>query len=271
MTEEQNHKDNGLKRVLRLIWSPRNRIFLILSLLIVSLLAVLLWTTLMQKSNTIEELPTPPRTLLRKFGADFSSWQDPNSIDYDTLALRLDFAILRAGFTGHDTGTALKSDNAFEEHYKNFNERNVPIGVYWYSCADSVEKAVVEAQAVLRHIKGKNISYPVFFDTEDEYFQIMASPEVLTDAALAFCQTIEAAGYKAGIYSHAYWFRDRMELERLSDYEIWLASWNEVPEQGVPYDILQFTEEGRLAGYDGPLDLNFSNKDYQRKSQPVIK
>lgn len=251
----------SLRRGWMWLLKPENRIFLFLIGLILVLLLIL--ASLLTRPEGDEAMPTPPKTANRLFGADFSSWQEPTEIAYDLLALRLDFAILRAGYTGHDSGIALKPDNAFEAHYQNFTARKIPLGVYWYSCADTAEKGRAEALEVLRMIDGKNIEYPIFWDTEDEYYQIKVGPEQLTEAALAFCRTIEAAGYEAGIYANAYWFRDRLELDRLTDYELWLASWDQQPSRDIPYDVLQFTEEGRLAGYDGPLDLNFSTRDYR--------
>lgn len=250
----------ALKRGLNWLLNPKNRLFFALVVLI--LLLTLALVLLLRKPSSDEKSLTSPRTQARLLGADLSSWQEPTQIAYDLLALRLNFAILRVGYTGNDTGTALKPDNAFEAHYRNFAARKIPVGVYWYSCADTPEEGRAEAQEILRLIAGKKLEYPIFWDTEDEYYQIKTSPEALTETALAFCQTIEAAGYQSGVYANAYWFREQLVLDRLLDYEIWLASWEEQPARDIPYDILQFTEQGRLAGYDGPLDLNFSNRRY---------
>ncbi len=255
-------QDQALKRLRKILTNPKNRVFIILISLIVVLTIVTAFIFMSRPRD--ERIPTAPKMQVRTFGIDLSSWQDPAAMDYKKIAMRIDFAILRAGFTGHGTGTELKKDNAFETHYRNFNNLKVPLGVYWYSCADTAEKGIAEAKEVLRLVKGKNIQYPIFWDTEDEYFQIMASREQLTEAALAFCQTIEAAGYKAGVYSHAYWLRERLDLDQLQDYAIWMASYERYPARDIPYDMLQFTDEGVLAGYDGPLDLNYGFVDFLR-------
>lgn len=62
-------------------------------------------------------------------------------IDYAKVASQIDYAILRAGFTGHGTGASLYKDKEFERHYNNLKALNVPMGAYWYSCADTPDDA----------------------------------------------------------------------------------------------------------------------------------
>ena len=102
---------------------------------------------------------------MRTKGIDISTWQKPSQINYNQLAKEVDFVILRAGYTGRSTGVSLHKDDAFEQHYKSFLKRGIPVGVYWYSCANTKAKGIAEAKKCLEIIKGKTISYPVFIDT----------------------------------------------------------------------------------------------------------
>ena len=52
-----------------------------------------------------------------KKGIDISSYNV--MIDYAKVASQIDFAILRAGFTGYGTGASLNRDKEFERHYNN--------------------------------------------------------------------------------------------------------------------------------------------------------
>ena len=92
--------------------------------------------------------------MVKKKGIDISAWQEPHTINYDVLAKEIDFAILRVGFTGHGTGESLHEDSSFQIHYEALHERGVPLGVYWYSCANPKEKGIREAQECLKLIKG---------------------------------------------------------------------------------------------------------------------
>lgn len=228
----------------------KGKIYLLLMLLLIILIsaaAVLL--------NRKEDVPA--KHLLHPgnvdFGADFSTWQDPSVIDYDKLAPRLDFAILRIGFTDKETGE-FKKDDCFEQHYEEFSRRRVPLGAYWYSDAKNEKEGKAEAEAVLKYIAGKNFSHPVFIDIEDPSLQAFL-PSDLTDAALSFMKVLEKGGYSPGFYSNAYFLSELIYSEKLSAYSCWAAQYHDwAPELGIQY--WQYTNEGRLPGYDGSLDLN---------------
>jgi lysozyme len=194
-------------------------------------------------------------------GIDISTWQEPSKINYDQLAKEIDFVILRAGYTGHGTGVSLHKDDAFEDHYTAFHQRNVPIGVYWYSCANTKAKGVAEAKKCLEIIGGKTISYPVYIDSEDNYHQRPSGKNAITDALVGFCETIEAAGYYTGIYASSSWFNDLTELDRLSPYDFWVAQWSS-KEPTLRHGIWQYSSKGSLSGYSGNLDMNYAYKDY---------
>ena len=73
---------------------------------------------------------------------------------------------------------------------------------------------------------------------------------------MAFCRTIEEAGYRAGIYfnqSLGYmWF----DLSRLDRYVLWLAEYSAAPTFRYHFELWQYSAEGTVAGIDGPVDLN---------------
>ena len=93
------------------------------------------------------------------------------------------------------------------------------------------------------------------------YHQKGAGKKNLTDALVGFCETIEEAGYYAGIYASSYWFEQYTDLTRLTPYDLWIASWsNKRP--SLRHGMWQYTSKGRLAGYGGDLDLNYDYKDY---------
>ncbi len=199
--------------------------------------------------------------MIKKFGIDISVWQKPSSINYDELAQNIDFAILRAGFTGYGTGESLYKDDAFDTHYMELHRRGIPIGAYWYSCANTKEEGIQEAKKCIEIVKDKTLLYPIFMDVEDNHHQRPTSKAILTDTVIAFCETIEQAGYYVGIYSSSSWFGTELDLERLAPYDLWVAQWSE-REPSIRKGIWQFTSKGRLKGYNENLDCNYAYKDY---------
>ena len=197
-------------------------------------------------------------------GIDISTWQKPALINYDILAKEIDFAILRVGYTGSATGRSYAKDAEFETHYAELSKRGVPIGVYWFARSVSPEIAVQEANEVLKHIRGKKIEFPIYYDTEDNVYQRPAGRAAVTAAAKAFCERIEKAGYYVGIYASASWFRTMLDMSQLSQFDTWVAHYG-VSEPGFkPAGMWQYTDKGRLPGYSGNLDLNIAYRDYKR-------
>ena len=196
-------------------------------------------------------------------GIDVSVWQEPSRINYDKLVKEIDFAIIRAGYTGHGTGKSLHKDEHFEKHYAEFTKRGVPVGAYWYSCAVDSTTAKAEADYFLTLIKGKKFGLPIVMDVEDEYHQAEAGKQRLTEAVITFGETIENAGYYFSVYSNQYWFNTYMSLSQLKRFDLWVANWvaKENPMLGLA-GIWQFRSDGRLEGYAGDLDLNRAYKDY---------
>lgn len=201
--------------------------------------------------------------MTKLFGIDISTYQAPSAINYDQLANNISFAILRAGFTGWGTGDSYYKDDAFETHYRELSKRGVPLGAYWYSCANTPLEGIAEAKELLRLVKGKTFSYPLVMDVEDQHHQAPTSKQVLTDTVIAFCQTIEKAGYYAMIYSSTWWLHNELDLARLAPYDIWAAQWS-VSEPAVRHGIWQYTSDGKVKGYTGRLDCNYAYKDYPK-------
>lgn len=196
-------------------------------------------------------------------GIDVSEFQNPKMINYDELCKHIDFAIIRAGFTGTATGATYVEDKHFRTHYAEFKQRGIPVGAYWYSCADTIAKGKAEAEFFYSVIKGKTFEMPVYIDTEDNVHQAKQSPSILTDAVVAFCDLMENSGYYVGIYASEYWFNTRLVLAKLKDFDLWVANWDKT-NRPMPSlaGLWQYSSRGQIRGYIGNLDMNSSYKDY---------
>jgi LysM repeat protein len=84
-----------------------------------------------------------------------------------------------------------------------------------------------------------------------------------TEAAIAFCRALEAAGYYAGIYSSTYsGFRDRLDDSKLTPFTHWVAQYASECTYGGAYGIWQYSSSGRVNGINGNVDLDISYQDY---------
>lgn len=192
---------------------------------------------------------------------DVSKYQ-PN-IDYGACAKDIDGVILRCGLTYW--GKQDKAiDECFEKHYAGFKAVGVPVGVYYYSAADSVEQAKLEASKCLDIIRGKKLEFPVYFDMENNERQGGLSGAQLYEIADAFLSIVEAAGYFVGFYSYSAFIQKmgNTYFNKLKGkYSIWLADYRKTP-ANYTRDMWQYTSSGSVAGIVGRVDMSHCYKDF---------
>lgn len=195
-------------------------------------------------------------------GLDISSYQ--KGINFDVIkSADIEFLIIRAGFTGWGTGVNYNKDSCFENFYKQAKEVDIPVGAYWYSCANTKEKGIAEARFMYENcLKGKQFEFPIYIDVEDTHHQVNNKRGV-TDAIIGFCEYLENLGYYVGIYaSDISGFQDKMYLNELNAYDKWVARYGSEPKYVLQYGMWQSTSSGKINGYNGNLDCNISYKDY---------
>ena len=198
-------------------------------------------------------------------GIDISKYQ--TGVDYKKVkADGVEFAILRIGYTGYGTGKRQAKDTLFETHYKGCRDAGIDIGGYFFGRGVSAAEGKKEAEYVLSLIKGKTFEYPIFYDTEDTYYQAKATKAQNTAACKAFCDTIKAAGYKTGIYASKSWFTDKLNDNELQAYDHWVAQYyNKITYKGS-YTMWQYTSSGKVNGIKGNVDMNWCYKNYVEKT-----
>lgn len=191
-------------------------------------------------------------------GIDVSTWQ--GIIDWPKVkASGVDFAMLRASYGWKDKDK--QTDSQFHRNRKEAKAAGVKCGAYHYSYATTVEEAKKEAAFFLDIIKGYSFEYPVAFDMEDKC-QKNLGRKLLTDIAYTFMEEVEKAGYYVCLYTNLDWIRNRLDMERLSRFDLWLAQWNKEPTYEGSFGIWQYTSRETVPGIAGSVDMDISYKDY---------
>ncbi len=189
---------------------------------------------------------------MNKKGIDVSVWQ--GNIDWEKVKNSgIEFAIIRSGY-GQDAG---QEDKYFQQNIKNAKAVQIPVGVYHYSYAESVQGAKNEAEYCLSIVKsaGVPLNLPIYFDIEDPSILNSTNTDTRTNMCVAFCSEIEKAGYWAGVYSSLNWFNNYLDSSLLSNkYTIWLAQYYTTNQ--MPCDIWQYTSSGSVSGISGNVDMN---------------
>ena len=190
-------------------------------------------------------------------GIDVSSYQQ--TIDWQQVKdAGVDFAMIRVGYRGYVSGK-LDLDDCFLQNMEGAAQAGIPVGVYFFSQALNEEEAVEEAEYVLNWLRGYDIQYPVVFDWEEVEAEARTDNMnmlMLTSCALAFCETIEKAGYTPAVYFNQVYGYQQLNLPSLRDYVFWLAEYEETPSFHIDFQMWQYTNQGSVPGIPGAVDLN---------------
>ncbi len=208
---------------------------------------------------------TPPDEQAALLGIDVSVHQG----DIDWQAVKndgIDFAMIRLAYRGYGASGNLLVDQNYETNIDGALAAGLDVGVYVFSQAITPEEAIEEANLAIENLKGRNITYPVVFDMEEiagsEARTYGLTPEQVTDIAIAFCETIEEAGYRPMVYGNLKWMVVNMDLTRLTEYDKWLAQYYRTPAFPYSFQMWQYTNTGSVAGIEGNVDMNLCFTTY---------
>lgn len=193
-------------------------------------------------------------------GIDVSYYQ--GNIDWQAVkADGVQFAFLRIGRSPRVL------DEKYREYIQRANAAGIPVGVYYYSKAQSEGEAVLDAQFVIQNLKGYKVSYPVAIDVEDASMRNLGKAKVAS-IVKAFCDEIRAAGYTPMLYANENWCRNYIDLNQLGNVEKWIARYNYFWSEDLQRGIWQCSSKGRITGIEGNVDIDFSYKDYTKIVTP---
>ena len=183
----------------------------------------------------------------------------------------IEFAILRAGFGKNNI------DSRFKYNAAECNRLGIPIGVYWYSYAYTVEMSRKEAEYCVNIIKQYDIDYPIWFDVEGNMNDVSSKKSssfqfaykngvtftrpLVTAMHEAFLQRIIELGHRCGIYTYGEYVKQLLTPEILKKYDIWFARPN-AKSPTIECDMWQYAWKGNVDGISGDVDMNYCYKDY---------
>lgn len=222
-------------------------------------------------------------------GVDISDWQSKNCRFGDAKADGVDFSIMRVTWTSYGKSTlTMHNDDNFHSQYMNAKANGVMAGVYVFSQATNASEGAKEAEFAIKRLRAlgigpQDLSLPVYMDYEfaGGIFGRMhgISRTAATNAAVAFCNTIKAAGYTPGIYANTSFFASYIATGQLApDVDLWCAQYYKRNQSGVNYTKWQYSSSAKIngmlsyTGAQGKIDADFwyLNKK-EAKSSTVTK
>ncbi len=199
-----------------------------------------------------------------KKGIDVSRYQE--EINWRKVAGDgVDYAFIRLGIRGATEGK-LVLDTTYEDNMDGALDNGIDVGVYFFTQALNKEEAVEEAEFVLEHLGGYDVTYPIVLDVEEVTTKNPRTENLTkqerTEACIAFCERIKEAGYTPMIYGNLKTFLLMLDMEQLEEYEKWFAFYQTPLYFPYEFSVWQYTSTGSVNGIKGDVDMNVSMKDW---------
>lgn len=190
-------------------------------------------------------------------GIDISHWQ--GNIDFQKVKNSgIDFVIIKAG--GSDKG--FYTDRKFYDNVRLAQLSGLKVGAYYFVGKNfvSFEDGVEDAKRFTKIIHGIALDYPVCLDIESTN---VIDKIGATEACVGFCKYLEKKGYYVVIYaSDISGFKERLDIDKLKDFDKWVARYGSKPEYVKKYGMWQKSSTGIIDGIDSYVDLDESYIDY---------
>ena len=179
---------------------------------------------------------------------DISSWQDPAKINYDELAKQVKLAIIRTQYGSRHL------DKHYKTHHTEFKKRGIPTAAYAWIRGINTADMKVEATDFYNRTKEFNPTI-WFLDVEEQ-----TMPNMRAGTSAYVDQLRKLGAKKIGIYvGHHLYKQFNLNLDEVD--AVWIPHYgkNDGTLNSKPSfacDIHQYTDKGKLDGYNGNLDLN---------------
>ena len=166
-------------------------------------------------------------------------------------------AVIRAGYGRYID----QEDKKFRQNYERARAAGVPVGVYWFSYAETPEQAAREADACLAVLAGRALQMPLYFDQEENGIPTANR----TACAVAFLDRLRQRGFAGltGYYTYTAYFAsvDIPAIQAHCD-TLWLADYRQNYDRTIPRDMHQYSSSGSVPGISGRVDMNRLYRDF---------
>ena len=190
-------------------------------------------------------------------GIDVSYYQ--GEIDWEQVRQAgIEFAFVRVGYRRSGDG-ALGEDEMARQNLQGAKAAGLKVGAYFFSQAMTPEEAREEAEFALEILKDYELDLPLAYDWETVEGSTRTqgmTRQTLTECIEAFCAEAEGAGYDTMVYFNRDLSTTLLDIRELKGRPVWFAMYDSYPDAPCKPDYWQYTDEGRVPGIEGYVDVN---------------
>ncbi len=192
-------------------------------------------------------------------GIDVSTYQgQPNWASVKSSGV--DFAFIRAGYGANNVDQRLAYNGT------NAPAAGVDVHFYWFSYAYTKAMVIKEANYLIAQAKKYSSNCMLAWDFEYDSMTyankkgVTVSKSTLTQWAIAFCQTVSAAGYTPVIYANEDYVRNYIDISSVisqTGAKLWFARYSStIGSYGSNAYVWQYSSTGSVSGINGNVDMN---------------
>lgn len=197
-------------------------------------------------------------------GIDVSNYQ--GNPDWSQVkASGVEFAFIRAGFGKNNIDERLVYNGT------NAPKAGVSAHFYWFSYAYTKNMVINEASYLIaqasKYAPGCMLAWDFEYDSMSYANKkgVSISKATLTEWAIAFCQTVSAAGFIPVIYANEDYVKNYIDMGSViaqTGAKLWFAKYSSsIGSYGSNAYIWQHSSTGSVAGISGNVDMNIGYFD----------
>lgn len=207
----------------------------------------------------IEDLIKNQKKENTMIGIDVSSWQ--SNIDFKKVKnAGVEFVMIRIGF-GHNKKGELVIDKYFKNNIKNAKAAGLKVGLYFYSYANTNDKAKEQVHWIIKNLNGEKLDLPIAFDWEDwrSFNSYNMSLYDIKEVARTFINECKKYNYDSVLYSSKYYLE---QIWGVNEFDTWLAHYTSKEKSSYKgnYMMWQLSSRGKVPGISGNVDLDILYK-----------
>ena len=213
------------------------------------------------------------------YGIDVAKWQ--GVIDWARVKdAGVEFAMIRVGYRTQVSGE-IAEDPYAKYNLQQAGKHNIKLGVYFFSTSISIKEAKEEAKWVTDFIGPYKITYPVAYNcegfTHSNNRQFQLTKEERTNLAVVFLDYVKDKGYSPMFYASKNELEDSRDWDKdllTKKYKIWVAQYpdtislNSKSSYSGTHEMWQYTNNGKVPGIEGSVDLNVAYFGYENIADP---
>lgn len=200
------------------------------------------------------------------WGIDVSGYQQ--GTDWEKVkASGCGFAVIKMGNIYQAQSDVVSLESTFRRDVAECERVGMPYGVYVYTYVKTPDRMRVVMPSVAAELKRtchKMDAIPCYLDVEEAAVVAGGNRNTL-EMVKIFCEHVEAVGYRAGVYTGAWWWDAYMTDDYYDTKAKWVADWSASCDLSRPFGMWQYADSGRVPGLSGQVDHDYAYFDVTGK------